>query len=474
MGGRVAAGCGLAAVLGVALLAAPALPASQPERSAPFDPEAATEAYLASVPPAERARSDAYFEGGYWLQLWGFLYGSAVNLLLLASGLSARMRDRAARLARARPVQTGLYWAQFLLVTTVGLFPLTVYQGFVREHQYGLATQTFAAWLWDQGKALMVSLLVGGLFVIALYGVLRRAPRSWWLWGSAVSVAFTIIGLIIAPVFIAPLFNTYTPLDDPTVREPILRLARANGIDARVVYQVDASRQTTRISANVSGLFGTERISLNDNLLKRCTLPEIEAVMGHEIGHYVLNHIYELVVSMSLLLVAGFRFLQWGVTSALARWGARWQVSGVDDPAGFPLLAFLFGAYFFVLTPVVNTIGRTIEFEADLFGLNAARQPDGFAQVALKLGEYRKLDPSRLEEWIFYDHPSGRTRILTAMRWKAAHLTAPAPEPAAGVRRPQPRPISVFPILLARFPFCRYSVVSAGGPGGLAFRQTFE
>lgn len=479
MSGRRALGpAGLAAFILVFRLfpaiAAAASP-SQPAPGSAFDPEAATAAYLATVPADERARSDQYFEGGYWLQLWGFLYGSAVNLLLLASGLTARMREGAARLSRVRPLQVWLYWAQFFLVTAVLLFPLTAYQGFWREHQYGLATETFGAWLWDRAKGAMVGLLVGGFFVVALYAVLRRVPRSWWLWGSGVAIAFTIVGLVVAPVFIAPLFNTYTPLEDPRVREPILRMARAHGIEVSAVYQMDASRQTTRISANVSGLLGTERITLNDNLLNRCTLPEIEAVMGHEIGHYVLNHIYELVVALSLVLVGGFAFLRWGTERALARWGTRWRIDGLDDPAGLPLLALLLGVYFFVMTPVVNTIGRTLEFKADLFGLNAARQPDGFAQVVLKLGAYRKLDPSPLEEWIFYDHPSGRRRILAAMRWKAAHESTGVA--ASAGERPDGRAgrsISPYPVSSLRFPFCRYNLVRRDGRRGASFPQTLD
>jgi STE24 endopeptidase len=222
----------------------------------------------------------------------------------------------------------------------------------------------------------------------------------------------------LGPVFIQPLF-TYTELEDPSLREPILSLARANGIPAEHVYVMDASRQTKRISANVSGMFGTTRIALNDNLLRRATPAGVEAVMGHEMGHYVLNHVYKIIFYVGVMLTAGFAFLRWGFERASARWGERWGLRGVGDPAGLPLLAALLSIYLFVLTPVNNTFVRTAEAEADIFGLNAARQPDGFARIALQLGEYRKLSPGPLEEWVFFDHPSGRNRILMAMRWKA-------------------------------------------------------
>ena len=297
-----------------------------------------------------------------------------------------------------------------------------MYAGFIREHAYGLATQGFGGWLRDQVVGLGVSLVLGGLAMPVLYAVLRRFPRGWPVVGSIVSMLFLVVAVVIAPVFIAPLFNRFTPLEDARIRDPILRLAHANGIATDRVYVQDASRQTTRISAYVSGLLGTERIVLNDNLLRRGTLPEIEAVMGHEMGHYVLGHAYQFLVFFTIVVLAGFAILRRVFAWAVERWGMRWGVRGIDDPAGLPLLSLILSVYLTALTPVLNAEIRTAEAAADAFGLNAARQPDGFATIALKLAEYRKLDPGPLEELLLFDHPSGRSRIRMAMRWKAATL----------------------------------------------------
>jgi len=263
---------------------------------------------------------------------------------------------------------------------------------------------------------------VVSILLIALYAVFRRAPRTWWVWGTVVAVLFMTVVVVITPVFVEPLFNTYTPITNPEIRNPILAMAQANQIPARQVFEVDASRQTTRVSANVAGFLGTTRIALNDNLLKQCTLPEIRAVMAHEMGHYVLNHGAKLLTYSAIFIVIGLALTRQMFDAAVRRWGVKWGVRGIADPAGLPLLVLILSTLLFIATPVLNTVVRVTEREADAFGINTAREPDGMAKVTLKLGAYRKLDPTPIEEFIFFDHPSGRARIRMAMDWKAANL----------------------------------------------------
>jgi STE24 endopeptidase len=384
-----------------------------------LDAEKATRAYLDTIPSDKRSASNKYFEGKYWLLLWDALFSIVIMLLLLFTGLSRRMRDLAAKCTRFQWLQTWIYFAQFTVLTTVVGFPFSLWEGFYREHMYGQSEQALAGWLRDQLVGAAVGLVLGGVVVATLYAVVRKLPNSWHIWGSIVTIAFLVVSLMIGPVYIAPLFNTYTPLNDPRVTVPILKMAHANGIGVDKLYEVDASKQTTQVSANVSGLFGSTRITLNDNLLHQASLEEIETVTGHEMGHYVLHHIPKMVSEFAILIFVYFALLKLWVGSMQKRWGARWGTKGLADVALLPAVVMAFTVMGLLSSPITNTLTRTQEFEADMYGLNAARQPDGEAQIDLKLGQYRKLEPGPVEEFLFFDHPSGYVRIHAAMLWKS-------------------------------------------------------
>ncbi|HVT32768.1 MAG TPA: M48 family metallopeptidase [Rhodanobacteraceae bacterium] len=398
-----------------------------------FDVDRATEAYLGLLSPEQRALSDAYFEGGYWLRLWGFLYGLGVAAIFLLTGLSRSMRDLGRQLSRRPWLQTLIYALLWILVGFVLYLPLSIYADFVREHQYGLATQTFGGWFGDQLKGLVVSLVVLAPVIALVYAAVRRAGDRWWIWASGGAFVLILFVLMLAPVFVDPLFNDYKPLREGAVRESVLSLARANQIPTDNVVEFDASRQTTRISANVAGFLGTTRVALNDNLLDKTSPEEIKAVMGHEMGHYVLNHGLRLTVYLSLVIAFALFVVHRAMNWALARWGTRLGLEGRTDPAALPLAIAIFSLFFLLATPLTNSIIRQAEAEADAFGLNAAAEPHGFAMAAMRLSTYRKLRPGPLEEILFYDHPSGYERVHGSMIWLKEHPSSvPSAHPAPG------------------------------------------
>ena len=388
--------------------------------SLPRSADAATKAYMDRLPPDIVARANSYFEGGYWLQLWNFLLGLTISMVLLGNQRSARVRNWAQRVGRKAFFRDAIYGGFFAVAGWLLSLPLTIYQGYFREHAYGMATQTFGPWLGEQLIALAVSTVITALAVGTLYAVIRRTRDRWWLWGTVTSVGMLTLMLLISPVWIDPLFNTYKPVENGEVKSAVLAMAQADGVPVDNVYEFDASRQTTRVSANVSGIFGSAAVRLNDNLLRRTSPPEIRAVMGHELGHYVMNHVYKMIAEFALILLAAFLFTKWFMDRLLGHYGASLGLQGVGDVASLPLLAAAFSIFLFLATPFTNTVIRTQEIEADRFGLNLAREPHGEAEVDLKLTEYRKPDPGPIEEFMFFDHPSTRFRVHDAMRWREA------------------------------------------------------
>ena len=386
----------------------------------PRDATLATQAYLARLPVAVLAKSDAYYTGGYWLKLWNLLLSLTIAVWLITGRRAARLRDWAQRVGKGPLRRDALFGVAFSAITSLVGLPLAFYQGYVREHEYGMSTQTAGAWWGEFAIGQAIEFVLMAVVVAGLYALIRRAAERWWIWGTAASVVLMSVLIALSPVFIEPLFNTYKPVEDGPVKRAVLQMAHANGVPVDNIYEFDASRQTTRISANVSGLFGTAAVRLNDNLMRRTSEPEIRAVMGHELGHYVMNHIAKTLCMLALLLLVAFFVAQASMGALLRRFGAPQGVSRVDDVASLPLLAAVFSVFFTLATPVLNTITRVQEIEADHFGLNLGREPHGFAEAQLRLVEYRKANPGPVEEFIFFTHPSVRNRIFDAMRWREA------------------------------------------------------
>ncbi len=392
-----------------------------PGCAAGFDVEHATQAWLGTLSPAARIKSDAYFEGAQWIVLFGALVSVLACWIMLRWRVLPGVRDAMQRRGW-RPWLGILACAlTFLALNTLITLPWTIATAFWREQQYGLMNQSLPAWLGDQALGLVLTLLIGGPLILLIYGVIRRFPKLWWLMGSGVMALFVVLAVLVSPVFVAPLFNTYTEMPQGPLRDRIAAMAAAHQVPADHIFVADESRQSDRISANVSGLGPTIRIALNDNLLKQPPAM-VAAVMGHELGHYVLGHSLRLIVLFSLLLAAQFWIAAMVVPAAIRLGGQRWKVRAVGDPASMPVFAAVLAVLSLLSLPIFNTVIRVSESEADAFGLDAAREPDAFAATAMKLSSYRKIAPGALEEALLFDHPSGATRVRMAMQWKKDHV----------------------------------------------------
>jgi STE24 endopeptidase len=269
----------------------------------------------------------------------------------------------------------------------------------------------------------IVTMLLGGLFLLGLYALIRRAGRRWWLWSGGFAAASFLFGLLIAPVFVEPLFNDYAPIPDGPVKQAIVKLADDSGVPHDRIFVYDGSRQRSVLTANVAGFAGTMRIAVSDVALKQATLPEVRAVVAHEIGHYVSGDLLKMIAALSLLAMAGF-FVIDRVFMRVAGWFGAKGVTGVGDPAGVPVLALLAAAWLTLCQPITNTVTRQFEADADAFSLQLAREPDGLATALLKTAPYRDPTPHPLAEALFHSHPAIANRIRMAMEWRAANETA--------------------------------------------------
>lgn len=365
--------------------------------------------------PQDDPRMESYAHGNYALMFAGFLWTAGLLAVLVLSGLGAAMQRWIERMARGPSVKVGLYAALFTLVMSAGSLPLAVYGGFLREKRYGFANQTLAGWLIDQGKGLAVAAALNVLFFVVLYAAIRRFGRQAWLAAACLAVLSLIGTLAAAPVFIAPLFNRFEPLEDAGLRSDILALARSEGIPADEVFQMDASRQSSHTNAYVAGLLGTERIVMHDTLLRQFTAREIRAVMGHEMGHYVLNHIWRYVAFLAGLIFPGF-YLVDRISRRLIARRPRLGVTALSEPASLPVLLLVLSALLLPASPALMAFSRMQERQADEFGLEATGDPAAAASVFLKFGRI-DLGEYHVHPWIealLFTHPSLGRRVELA------------------------------------------------------------
>jgi len=364
-------------------------------------------------------RARAYTTGNYWL----FLADTLLSLTFLAwlafSGAAARAWGAiAGRFGPGAP-GTLVFLAAFILCLSLVSLPLDFYDGYVREHAYGFSTQTPGSWGADRIIDLLVGIPLAALVVVPILATMRRFPKSWWIIGTMIACAFAVIAVAVEPVFIAPLYNDFKPIQDEELKTTILGLAHENGVPANDVYQMNASSRSIHDNAYATGLLGTERIVLYDTLLSSYTRDEIAFVMGHEIGHRVLNHIWKGLALACALIFAGLFIVDRAMRKVLALEGAgrlRTGLKGMGDAASIPLIMLITTSLAFVTLPIQSAYSRALESEADQFGMRAVAHPEAGPGAFRKMAARNLADPDPppLIEWFLYSHPSMGKRIRAA------------------------------------------------------------
>lgn len=404
-----------AALLWLAL-AAPALavggPSGPPSELAEAPVAMAPAESVVSVPEPD-AKALAYYRSGNVLWVVGQLFGLAFPLVLLATGFSARMRDRAERIAPHWLGTVAVYAVFYCALDWVVARPLGFYAGYLRPHAYGLSSQTFAKWLRDSALDLGVSTLVGGVVALGLYAWIRKAPRRWWLGATACLIPFLLLVFLIEPLWIAPLYNDFGPMKDPALEAQILGLAERAGIEGSRVFEVAKSVDTHTVNAYVTGFLASKRIVLWDTLLAQLDEPEVLFVMGHEMGHYALGHVLQGILLYSLLAGLGLYAIQRVAPRVIARWCGRMGFVRLGDVASLPLLLLLLQLGSFAILPAALAFSRHMEHEADRFGLELTQDSHAAATAFVKLQRNNLSNPrpGPLFVWWRGSHPSLGDRI---------------------------------------------------------------
>jgi len=345
-----------------------------------------------AVPPATDNAMD-YYRSGNVLWVIDLVWSAALLVVMLATGFSAKLRDWSQRVGRRWFFTLVIYYLLFNLIMTIADLPRAYYEEFVRQHAYALSNQTFAKWWADTVKSFGVSCLAGALVLWVPYLLLRKSPRRWWLYTGLAMIPFIIVGNLIAPVWIAPLFNKFEPMRDKALETRILLMADRAGIEGSRVFEVNKSVDTKTLNAYVAGIFNTKRIVLWDTIIKRMSPPELMFVMGHEMAHYVLGHVWYLVAFSSLLIMASLYAAYRASGAVLDRWGTRFGFTTLADIASLPLILLLVSVFSLIVTPLSLAFTRHIEHEADRFGLEITQASHSAGTAFVKLQEDALANP---------------------------------------------------------------------------------
>jgi Zn-dependent protease with chaperone function len=350
------------------------------------------------------------------------LAGIVLGLLLLFTGVAQRLRDLAHARARGRWARVLIFFTLYSVITTLVMLPLDWYAGFALEHRFGLSTQSLSAWSLDQAKAFAFQVIVvAGLPLLAwVWWIVESQPRRWWLWLSLGTLPVATAVVLLQPLVFDPLFNKFTTLHDAQLRTEILALAARADIPAHDVYEVDMSTKTRKVNAYVSGFGASQRIVLWDTTLQQMSHDEILFVMGHEMGHYVLHHIWKGLGWVALGSFAVLWLTAWLTGALLGRFGGRWGVHAAGDLAAMPLVFAMLALVNYLGAPLSNAISRDIEHEADVFSIELTHDNDAGARSFLKLaqGNRSNPEPAGWVKWLLFDHPPLGERIRFALEYK--------------------------------------------------------
>jgi len=385
-------------------------------------PAAQTTEY--TLPPDKLAKSKALYELRGKLRIIDTVYGLLILLGLLYFGIAAKYRDIAEASGKNRFVQALIFVALFLITTTALQLPLDAYQQSI-SRQYGLSVQGWGSWFGDVFKGMLVGYVFLTIIAWLIATLIRISPRRWWLYSWAIVFVLVVFIVAISPVVIDPLFNTFEPLDksNPQLVDAIEKVTQRGGlaIPRDRMFLMKASEKVTTLNAYVTGFGPSKRVVVWDTTIKNATTPETLFVYGHEIGHYVLNHIVIGLAAAALGLFLGFYLLYRIAHWAFPRFQQRWRMHDLWDWSALVMLMLIFSILGTISAPIGNGFSRQLEHNADVYGLEVTHginpNPQETAAHTFQiLGELSLTYPypSKAVVFWYYNHPPIPDRVRFA------------------------------------------------------------
>ncbi|MCB1115302.1 MAG: M48 family metallopeptidase [Chlamydiia bacterium] len=335
--------------------------------------------------PEPTQKAVNFYKSGNFLWIVQNVWGLVIPALILFSGFAAWLRKLCDRVTQNWLLHTALFALIYLIITAVLTFPIDYYASYIRPHVYGLSTQTIDRWLNYYFLNTAISTVMGLIVVWILYAIIRKSPRRWWLYFGIITFPLIVFLVIIQPIWIAPLFNKFGPMKDTQLEQKILHLASRAGIQGSRVYEVDKSADTKQINAYVTGVGASKRIVIWDTAIKELTEDQLLFVMGHEMGHYVLHHIWWSLIFYTFFSIITLYLIYLCSKWCLKKWEKRLGFSQVANIASLPLIIFFYSFFSLILAPAENLFTQSLEHNADTFGLELTELNHSAATGFVKL-----------------------------------------------------------------------------------------
>lgn len=352
---------------------------------------------------SKRKIAKEYFKIRYKLNIVYSVLHIVILATFLISGASLELKNIISSFVEKNWLVTTVYFSIVLILFDLITLPTNFHVNFLIEHKFKLSNQSISAWFLENIKKIIVSFVMGLIFIHTIYYFLENYENLWWFYTSIVFIFFGVIFSHLAPILLIPIFYKLTPIENEALKSKLLSLCKSINAQVKGVYEINLSKDTKKANAGLTGIGNTRCVILSDTLLEKFNLKEIEVIFSHELGHHYHRHIWKLIGMEIIFTFIGLYFID----ISLNGFGTLLNITKISNIANLPLLALSFSIISFFFIPLKNAFSRALEREADKFALDTTQNPSSFISSMISLGDQNlsEIKPHPLIEAYFYSHP---------------------------------------------------------------------